>query len=55
MTFVDFKVMIDVGGKYVLTATTIDETGRQGFWFSDYTCDTSADAECCPDRPSERT
>lgn len=26
-----FKVMVDLDGMYVLTATLVDETGRQGF------------------------
>jgi hypothetical protein len=51
MYFTDCKVMIDLAGQYVLTATIVDRNGRSGFWFSDYPCDTVESAWECADHP----
>jgi len=46
----DFKVMTNLAGQYILTATVVDGLGREGFWFSDYACESVAKALCSPDR-----
>jgi len=44
-----FKVMRDLDGQYVLTATITDALGRGGFWFSDYRYPGARAAWQCPD------
>jgi hypothetical protein len=46
-----FKVMRDLDGRYVLSATIIDPVGRHGFWFSDYRFTNEMAAWRSPDRP----
>jgi hypothetical protein len=46
-----FKIMRDLDGLYVLTATITNALGRRGFWFSDYRYKTELAAWRCPDRP----
>ena len=46
-----FKVMRDLDGNYVLTATIMNELGRRGFWFSDYRFSDGLAAWRSPDRP----
>jgi hypothetical protein len=55
MHFSHFKVMIDSADHYVLTAMMTDSSGRRGFWFSDYRCESVAEALRSPDRPSGET
>jgi hypothetical protein len=49
----EIEVMIDLDGKYVLTATG-RVFGAQPFWFSDYRYDSYAEALSSPDLHSPR-
>jgi hypothetical protein len=40
----DFQVMQNLDDRFVLVATELNFEGRAGFWFSDYTYETSAEA-----------
>jgi hypothetical protein len=46
-----FKVMCDLDGRYVLTATIMNDLGHHGFWFGDYRFRNALAAWSSLDRP----